>query len=113
MYPAGVRQGERIVTPDASLPPAEACMGRGCMNPAEYEVRGLVPGLAVTNHPVRLCRGCIGAGHVDFFKWVDSQVDTLDTLLSSEERAALHADLSEMARTRRAAAASAADWPMP
>lgn len=48
-------------------------MGRGCDAFAEYEIRGLVPNLAVTNNPVRLCKDCLLKGEkaVDFFKWAD------------------------------------------
>lgn len=39
-------------------------------------------------------------------------IPTLDELLSDEDRSTLKADLAEMARTRRSAAATAANWPM-
>lgn len=50
-------------------------MGKNCGATAAYEVRGLVPHLAVASHPVRLCKECLlkGEDAVDFFKWADSR----------------------------------------
>lgn len=40
-------------------------------------------------------------------------IERIDDLLTDEERAALTADLAEMAHLRRLAMDTARDWPMP